>query len=78
FTKALIDESIRLLGSRTITTNQVECHVYMQNRQIIDYCQKLGIAVTAYSPLARGDVVGDAVLEEIGKARGATSDQIAL
>ncbi|NEJ24914.1 aldo/keto reductase [Rhizobium leguminosarum] len=78
FTKALIDESIRLLGSRTITTNQVECHVYMQNRPIIDYCQKLGIAVTAYSPLARGAVVGDAVLEEIGNARGATSDQIAL
>ncbi|MEH7881554.1 aldo/keto reductase [Rhizobium laguerreae] len=78
FTKALIDESIRLLGSRTITTNQVECHVYMQNRPIIDYCEKLGIAVTAYSLLARGAVVGDPVLEEIGQVRGATSDQIAL
>ncbi|WP_281426042.1 aldo/keto reductase [Rhizobium indicum] len=74
----MIDESIRLLGSRTITTNQVECHVYMQNRPIIDYCQKLGIAVTAYSPLARGAIVGDPVLEEIGRARGATSDQVAL
>ncbi len=50
----------------------------MQNRPIIDYCQKLGIAVTAYSPLARGAVVGDPVLEEIGKARSATSDQVAL
>ncbi|MBB3399376.1 MULTISPECIES: aldo/keto reductase [unclassified Rhizobium] len=78
FTKAMIDESIRMLGHRTITTNQVECHVYMQNRPIIDYCEKLGIAVTAYSPLARGAVVGDPVLDEIGKAHGATGEQVAL
>jgi 2,5-diketo-D-gluconate reductase B len=78
FTKALIDEAIRLFGSRKIATNQVECHVYMQNRPIIDHCEKLGIPVTAYSPLARGAVVGDPVLEEIGKAHGATGDQIAL
>lgn len=78
FTKALIDESIRLLGNRTITTNQVECHVYMQNRPIIDHCETLGIAVTAYSPLARGAVVGDPVLAEIGKAHGASGEQIAL
>jgi len=78
FTKALIDETIRLFGSRKIATNQVECHVYMQNRPIIDHCETLGIPVTAYSPLARGAVVGDPVLEEIGKAHGATGEQIAL
>ncbi|URK86917.1 aldo/keto reductase [Rhizobium sp. RCAM05350] len=78
FTKEMIDESIRLLGDRTIITNQVECHVYMQNRPIIDHCETLGIAVTAYSPLARGAVVGDPVLEEIGKAHGATGEQVAL
>ncbi|KOF17164.1 aldo/keto reductase [Ensifer adhaerens] len=78
FTKSLIDESIRLLGDRTITTNQVECHVYMQNQPIIDHCESLGIAITAYSPLARGAVVGDPVLEEIGKTHDATGEQIAL
>ncbi|MBB3458915.1 2,5-diketo-D-gluconate reductase B [Rhizobium sp. BK313] len=78
FTKALIDESVKLFGNRTITTNQVECHVYMQNRPIVDHCEKLGIPITAYSPLARGAVVGDPVLEEIGKAHGATGEQIAL
>lgn len=78
FTRALIDESIRLLGDRRITTNQVECHVYMQNRPIIDHCEKLGIPVTAYSPLARGAVVGDPVLEKIGKAHGITGEQVAL
>jgi 2,5-diketo-D-gluconate reductase B len=36
------------------------------------------LPVTAYSPLARGAVVGDPVLEEIGKAHGITGEQIAL
>jgi 2,5-diketo-D-gluconate reductase B len=78
FTKALIDKTIKQFGDRKITTNQVECHVYMQNRPIIDHCEKLGIPVTAYSPLARGAVVGDALLEEIGKPHGANGQQIAL
>jgi 2,5-diketo-D-gluconate reductase B len=78
FTKALLDRAIALLGPRVITTNQVECHVYLQNRPIVDYCQSLGIAVTAYSPVARGAVVGDATLGRIGAAHGATDTQIAL
>lgn len=78
FTKALIDGTIRLLGDRKITTNQVECHVYMQNRPVVEHCEKLGIPITAYSPLARGRVVGDPVLERIGKAHGATGEQVAL
>ncbi|MEP7456610.1 aldo/keto reductase [Phyllobacterium sp. SB3] len=78
FTRALIDRSITILGEGTITTNQVECHVYMQNRPIVSHCVGLGIPITAYSPLARGAVVGDAVLESIGKAHDATGEQIAL
>lgn len=78
FTKALLDETRMLLGDRPITTNQVECHVYMQNRPIINYCEGLGMPITAYAPLARGAVVGDAVLERIGKAHEATGEQVAL
>jgi 2,5-diketo-D-gluconate reductase B len=78
FTKALIDEAIKLFGEREITTNQVECHVYMQNRPIVDHCEALGIPLTAYSPLARGAVVGDKVLEDIGRTHGASGEQIAL
>ena len=78
FTKALVDQSITLVGDRKIATNQVECHVYMQNRPIVEHCEQLGIPVTAYSPLARGAVVGDPVLDEIAKAHGASGEQIAL
>jgi 2,5-diketo-D-gluconate reductase B len=78
FTRALLGRTIQLLGDRKVTTNQVECHVYMQNRPIVEHCNKLGIPVTAYSPLARGRVAGDPVLERIGKAHGAAGEQIAL
>lgn len=78
FTKALLDRTIALLGERKITTNQVECHAYMQNRPIVEHCGRLGIPVTAYSPLARGRILGDPVLERIGKAHGVTGAQAAL
>lgn len=78
FTKAMIDEARTILGDRPITTNQVECHVYMQNRPIVDYCQSLNIPITAYAPLARGRIVGDALLAEIGAAHGVAGEQVAL
>jgi len=78
FTIPLIDETIRLLGDRKVIVNQVEIHVYMQNRPIVDHCRKIGVATTAYSPLARGAVVGDPLLAEIGAAHNATGEQIAL
>lgn len=78
FTIALIDEAQRLLGKREIVTNQVEIHVYMQNRPIVDHCRKLGVSTTAYSPLARGALTDDPVLSEIGKPHGVSAAQVAL
>ena len=37
-----------------------------------------GIAVVAYSPIARGEATGDPVLEEIGKAHGKSAAQVSL
>ncbi len=78
FTKRYLDRAIELLGRRKLLTNQVECHVFMQNRSIVDYTQKKGIVVTAYSPLARGGVAGNAVIAEIAESHGATPAQVAL
>lgn len=78
FTISLITQAIELLGERKITTNQVEIHAYMQNCPIVDHCRSISIPMTAYSPLARGAVIGDPVLAEIGAAHGATGEQIAL
>lgn len=78
FTIAQINQAIELLGPRKIVTNQVEIHVYSQNRPIVDHCRSLGISTTAYSPLARGAFVDDPLLAEIGATRGATGVDIAL
>ena len=78
FTIPLITEATALLGDRKIVTNQVEIHVYMQNRKIVDHCRSIGVSTTAYCPLARGEVIGDPVLAEIGAAHDASGTQVAL
>ncbi|MET3600249.1 aldo/keto reductase [Martelella mangrovi] len=78
FTRALMDKAAGLLGDRKIAANQVECHVFHQNRLVADYCDKNGIAFTAYSPLAQGKIAGDLVLKAIGEAHGVSEGEIAL
>ena len=78
FTIPLLKEARSQLGDRPIATNQVEIHVYMQNRPIVDHCRSIGVSTTAYCPVARGLVVGDPALEEIGSRHGATADQVAI
>ncbi len=78
FTMSYIDKALALLGDRPILTNQVELHVFLHNRPIVDYCQTKNIRLTAYSPLARGAVADEPVLQQIGEEVGATASQVAL
>ncbi|WP_417249696.1 aldo/keto reductase [Celeribacter sp.] len=78
FTKRHLDRAVDLLGVRPLVTNQVECHVFMQNRPIVDHTRAKGISTTAYSPLARGAVADDPVIAEVAAKYGATNGQIAL
>lgn len=78
FTIRHLDRAFEILGERKLITNQVEAHVFMQNRKIIDYSKAKGLSATAFSPLARGAVIGHDVIGEIAKKQGATDAQIAL
>jgi 2,5-diketo-D-gluconate reductase B len=77
FTVALIDEAARLAGERLIC-NQVEVHPFIDQSKVIAACQRQGMATVAYSPVARGGVKSDKLLERIAKAHGKSAAQVSL
>ncbi|MBR3118143.1 aldo/keto reductase [Oceanobacillus profundus] len=59
--------------------NQVECHPYLQQKELRAFCEKHGIKVEAYSPLMNGkDVLENDVIKEIAKHQGKTPAQTIL
>jgi diketogulonate reductase-like aldo/keto reductase len=61
-----------------IVTNQVEFHPYLFQEELLDWCRDEEIALTAYSPLARGELASDPALTKIGKPHNKTASQVAL
>ena len=77
FTVALIEEALRL-ANEPLVCNQVECHPFLDQSKIIAACRQHGMAVVAYSPVARGNAKNDKVLGRIGSAHKKTAAQICL
>ena len=77
FTVALLAEANEI-SSEPLVCDQVECHPFLNQDKVIAACRKSGMAVVAYSPIARGGAKGDKVLEKIGKSHGKTAAQVCL
>src|SRR3974390_1929918 len=77
FTVALLDEANKL-SSEPLVCNQVEYHPYLDQDKGIAACRRHGMAVVAYSPVARGGVKGDKLLERIGEVHKKTATQVCL
>jgi 7-cyano-7-deazaguanine synthase len=61
-----------------LVCNQIECHPFLNQDKVISACRKHGMAVVAYSPIARGSAKDNKMLEKIGKAHGKTAAQVCL
>jgi 2,5-diketo-D-gluconate reductase A len=58
--------------------NQVELHVFLQQPELLKYCEVEGIAVEAYSPLAHGYGLTNPVLAKLAKKHSKSTAQIML
>ena len=77
FTGAMIDQATRL-SPEPLVCNQVELHPLLDQSKVIAACRKHGLAIVAYSPIARGGVKNDKVLGRIGKVHGKSAAQVSL
>src|SRR5690606_29033450 len=58
--------------------NQVECHPHRQQADVQAYCERKGMVVEAYSPLARAGVLDLPELTALAKETGKTPAQVVL
>lgn len=77
FTVALIEQAIAACPE-PLVCDQVEYHPYLNQSQVLDACRRNGMALVAYSPIAKGRVRGEQTLERIGEAHGKTAAQVCL
>lgn len=77
FTVAQMEEALKISGGK-VCNNQVEYHPFLSQKPVLDFTQKHGMVLTAYSPVARGKAVKDVILKEIGMKYGKNAGQVAL
>ena len=77
FTVALVDEAVAACPE-PLACDHVEYHPYLDQTKVMEASARHGMAVVAYSPLARGRIRGDQTLTAIGQAHGKTAAQVCL
>ena len=77
FHPLLVADAVKF-ATEPLVNNQIELHPYNDQSKTIAASRKAGLAVTAYTPIARGRVAGDALLSRIGKSHGKTAAQVCL
>ncbi|SEJ87571.1 Aldo/keto reductase [Bhargavaea ginsengi] len=58
--------------------NQIELHPYLSQEPLREFCQEENIAVTAWSPLARGKLMEEPVVARIAETHGKAPAQVVI
>jgi diketogulonate reductase-like aldo/keto reductase len=66
------------LSDARLVTNQVEYHPYLSLKTLRATAAELGSSITAWSPLAQGQIADDPVIGQIAEAHGKTPGQVTL
>jgi 2,5-diketo-D-gluconate reductase B len=66
------------LGHAPVFCNQVEYHPFLGQQALLEIAREHDLMLTAYSPIAKGKVLGDPTIEEIAEAHGKTATQVTL
>lgn len=61
-----------------ISVGQWELHPWLARPDIVDWCQKRGVAIEAYCPLVRGERFNEPILQQIAKKLEKTPAQVLL
>src|SRR5271165_4948354 len=77
FTVALIEQAVAECPE-PLVCDQVECHPYLDQTKVREACAKHGLAMVAYSPVAKGKIKSDETLTRIGRMHGKTAAQTCL
>jgi diketogulonate reductase-like aldo/keto reductase len=77
FSVSLLREAVAL-SAAPIACDQVEYHVLRPQRALVEHARAAGVAITAYSPLAKGRLADHPVLARIGARHGKSASQVAL
>lgn len=75
FTPSLLE---RAVARAPVACNQVEYHPFLAQDELLATARAHDVVITAYSPLARGRVMDDPVLGEIGRTHDKSPAQVAL
>jgi 2,5-diketo-D-gluconate reductase B len=75
FTSAQFREALDLAP---VIVNQVEYHPFLDQSAVLEVCRERDVELTAYRPLARGEVASDRTIADIAAVHDATPAQVAL
>lgn len=77
FTVAMLRRAVEVLGAPPVT-NQVEFHPLLDQSRLMAGAAELGVALSSYCSVARGEIFRHPVFAEIGAGYGKSAAQVAL